>query len=131
MTQTSGSYINANFDPFHFGEGELAGGSGRVYRANDDGDEAAEPATKFTLSAAYPNPFNSSSWITYELHETADIHIGLYNVNGQIVREFVNGVRQSGEYRIHFVADDLATGMYFVRAQSAGQYKVQKIMLLR
>ena len=51
-----------------------------------------------TLEAGYPNPFNSSVTIPFQLAESGPIRLDIYNVTGQRVRRLISGHRQVGEH---------------------------------
>ena len=46
----------------------------------------------------FPNPFNPETWIPYQLAEAAEVHISIYDVKGQPVRELPIGFREAGSY---------------------------------
>jgi len=87
--------------------------------------------TEFILSAAYPNPFNSSTNFTYELPIAAEILIQVYDLSGQVVTTLYDGYKQLGTYTIALNASALSTGLYFVRLESSDKLLTQKIMLIR
>jgi len=53
---------------------------------------------EFRLLQNYPNPFNPETWLPYELAADATITIRIYNVNGQLVRQFSLGKQKAGRY---------------------------------
>jgi len=58
-----------------------------------------EPIPKeFRLLQNYPNPFNPETWFPYELAADATVTIRIYDVNGQLVRQFSLGKRKAGRY---------------------------------
>ena len=90
----------------------------------------------FNLSQNYPNPFNSSTTITYQLIQTNDIQLVIYNLTGQKVATLVAGTRESGTYTLHWNGRDasgraLASGVYLYRIKAGTQVKTRKLLLLR
>ncbi len=85
----------------------------------------------FNLSRNFPNPFNPSTNIQYELPATSHVTIDVYDVLGNKVRELVNEEKPAGSYTINFNANKLASGIYFVKMQSGSFYSTRKIMLLK
>ncbi len=70
----------------------------------------------YYMSNPYPNPFNPSTNIQFGLPETSEVSILIYNVNGELIKEIMNGVvLPSGNYNNSFSANDLASGLYFYR----------------
>ncbi len=69
----------------------------------------------FALHAAYPNPFNPVTRIRFEVPETSDIRISVHNILGQEVVELLDREMTAGYHEISFLAENLASGLYFVR----------------
>ena len=78
-------------------------------------DEAGVPQT-FTLHGAYPNPFNPSTTIVYDLPAAAAVTLVVYDVLGREVRRVaVGGVGAGARHQIRFEAGGLASGTYLYR----------------
>lgn len=93
--------------------------------------------TEFALLQNFPNPFNPETTIGYELAESADVTLQIYNVVGQVVRTLIVAESQSaGRYQIRWDGMDdrgvsVSSGVYFYRI-SAGEFQtVRKLMLLK
>jgi len=94
--------------------------------------EAGEAAPeKFIFQPAYPNPFNSTTTISYGLPHPGNVSLRLYNPLGQQVSTLFEGNRQAGIYSTNLTGSDLASGLYFVRLEASGQVFTQKVMLVR
>ena len=85
----------------------------------------------FSLSAAYPNPFNSMTTISFTLPFEMQTSLTVYDVSGRQVATLVDGVQQMGVHSAAFNADNLTTGMYFVVLNAGGKVLTQKVMLVR
>jgi len=87
----------------------------------------------FSLSQNYPNPFNPSTRISYTVPKQSDVTIRVFNILGQQVRKFAEGVKAPGIYEIQFNAtasgSALPSGVYFYRME-AGDFTQTKRMLL-
>jgi len=85
------------------------------------------------LAEAYPNPFNATTNIRFELHETADVSLRIFNVMGQQVGEIASFKQhQPGYYQVAWDARNQASGIYFVRfTTNTGIVQSKKIMLVR
>jgi hypothetical protein len=77
----------------------------------------------------YPNPFNPSTTIKFEIPESGKVKLSVYNIVGQEVAELINDYRIPGTYSILFKGSNLASGVYFYKLQSNG-YHITKRMLL-
>jgi hypothetical protein len=111
----------------------IASGYEHAFAAsNEDRELIQSRPGQYSLSEAYPNPFNPTTTITVALPEKADLDIAVYNVAGQLVATLVDGHTQAGTLTLTFDATGLASGLYFVRATVPGHLNsVQKVMLVR
>ncbi|MDK9699009.1 MAG: T9SS type A sorting domain-containing protein [bacterium] len=93
-------------------------------------DEAVP--TMFSFGSVYPNPFNSSTTISYAIPKSSNVELKLFDLTGREVRTIYSNQNQaSGSYRLSFDGKELATGTYFIRLQAGRQAQFQKIVLLK
>ncbi|MBZ0266302.1 T9SS type A sorting domain-containing protein [bacterium] len=86
----------------------------------------------FTLSAPYPNPFNSTLRATFSLPQKGDVSIHLFDILGRDVGKVVQGTFQPGKHHFYLDAKGLASGTYFLRAETEnGLQTSQKVILVR
>jgi len=90
----------------------------------------------FALYANYPNPFNPTTTILYDLPEAATVHLVIYDVLGRLVRTLVNQDLSAGYHRAVWDATDdlgrpLSGGLYIYRIQAGGYSKTMKMVLLK
>ena len=90
----------------------------------------ATPET-FTLHNAYPNPFNPTSTISYELSETANVQLTVFDVNGRVVSTLADGMLPAGSYAHTFNAHNLASGVYFYKLTVDNMTETKKIILMK
>lgn len=84
------------------------------------------------ISKAYPNPFNPSTTIGYQLAENGIATLEVYNVLGQKVSTLVNASMQKGAYQVEWNASSFATGVYLFRLQLNGQQAgIKKVTLIK
>ena len=93
---------------------------------------------EFALHQNFPNPFNPDTTIKYELAESADVTLQIYNVLGQVVRTLVAAESQvPGRYQIRWNGMDdrgvsVSSGVYFFHLSAEGKFQdVRKLMLLK
>jgi hypothetical protein len=85
----------------------------------------------------FPNPFNPSTLISYQLKAISDVTLKVYDMLGREVVTLVNGTKEAGSYTATFHGDKLSSGVYFVRfiAQpadgSTSFTKTMKILLTK
>ncbi|MBL8008600.1 MAG: T9SS type A sorting domain-containing protein [Ignavibacteria bacterium] len=70
---------------------------------------------KFRLSQNFPNPFNPSTKISFDLPFDAKVSLKVFDMTGREVASLVNEFRTSGYYTVNFNASDLSTGIYLYR----------------
>lgn len=93
-------------------------------------EEESVPS-EFTLHPNYPNPFNPSTTIRYELPQPAFVQITIYNAAGAQVDRLFAGTMLPGAHEVRWNAEGLPTGTYFFRIQADNQTKTQQLVLLR
>jgi hypothetical protein len=86
---------------------------------------------EFALYDVYPNPFNSTTTITYGLGTPSPTRIMLYDLSGREVMTLVDGYYKAGIHTKTLKAGDLPSGLYFVRLKASDQVFTQKVMLIR
>ena len=87
---------------------------------------------KTELTDAYPNPFNPSSTIKYDLANDGHVAIMVYDATGRLVDELVNQHQTAGyNYSITWNASNQASGMYFAKMVAGDVIQTQKLVLLK
>ncbi len=142
-------YVNPDNDDYHLQEGSPCIDAGDPDSPLDpDGTVAdigafyfsqlsvqdytgTELPDSYTISSAYPNPFNPTTTISVSLPRPSELNVNVYNVTGQQVAELANGRTTAGTQQFTFNASKLAGGVYFVRASANGWSDVQKIVLVK
>ena len=89
---------------------------------------------EITLYPVYPNPFNPVTTILFdfpniEMLSTASLHV--YDLNGRIVETLVQDLTEPGTHKVHWNAEQYASGIYFVRLGSGSKIRSQKLILLK
>ena len=87
----------------------------------------------------YPNPFNPETWIPYQLAESAEVTLTIYDINGQLVRRLAVGHQAAGMYQSRSRAvywdgrnqlgESVASGLYFYTL-TAGEFSATRKMLI-
>jgi 5'-nucleotidase/UDP-sugar diphosphatase len=79
----------------------------------------------------YPNPFNPSTRIAYELPVDSRVSLKVYNTLGQEVATLVNGENTAGRHEVVWDASNVPSGVYFYRIEANGASAVEKLLLLK
>jgi hypothetical protein len=109
-------------------------GSGRLFRLNAPPDDIETPLLlplAYELGQCYPNPFNSSTTINYQLPRQGYVTLTVFDMLGQEVGQLVDGIGNPGYMSVQFDASHLSSGVYFYRLQSGDFVQVKKLILLR
>ncbi len=85
----------------------------------------------FSLSNNYPNPFNPSTTIKYEVASKTLVTLKVYDVLGREIETLVNGSRNPGEYNVTFDGSKLSSGVYFYRLEAGTFVSVRKLVVLK
>jgi hypothetical protein len=85
----------------------------------------------YELENAYPNPFNSTTMLTYVVPDESRISLGLYDLTGRFVKILAEDFASPGRHRVVFDAEDIAGGTYLVRFESGNVKLERKITLVK
>ena len=93
------------------------------------------------LLANYPNPFNPETWIPYQLAESAEVALTIYDMNGQLVRRLRVGHQAAGVYQnrsraVYWdarnqVGESVASGLYFYTLTAGNFTATRKMLILK
>lgn len=86
---------------------------------------------RIKLFGNYPNPFNPSTQIAFELPENMEVSITVYNAMGQKVATLLEGPLAAGSHSIPFSAENLASGTYLYQLQADGYQHTEKMTLVK
>ena len=86
---------------------------------------------EYSISNAYPNPFNPTTEFTYSMPEEGMVNISVYDISGRLVVEIVNGWKNAGVYPGIWNAQDIASGIYMINISINEFHDIQKIMLVK
>ncbi len=87
--------------------------------------------TDYRLFPAFPNPFNSSVTISYDIPTQGNVSLSVWNILGQQVAELIDQPQPPGHYRVSWDAGSNTSGLYFMVLEINGFEAVEKILLLK
>ncbi len=94
--------------------------------------DAQNPKTQdYKLDEPYPNPFNPTTAISYELAKAGYVGLVVYDVLGKVVKSLVNEQQQAGRYTVAFNASNLPSGIYFYTMKSGSFTSTKKMLLIK
>ncbi|NQS98453.1 MAG: T9SS type A sorting domain-containing protein [candidate division Zixibacteria bacterium] len=95
------------------------------------GEASMGTPNEFMLSSAYPNPFNPSTAISYQLQAASYVELTIYDIQGREVAKLVDDYRPAGTYEAVFNASNLSGGVYFARLTAGNYQQTQKLLLVK
>ena len=87
--------------------------------------------TEFTLYQNFPNPFNPTTTIKYDLPNASEVSLIIYDILGRQVKALVNAKQQPGRYEVQFNASALASGVYIYQLIADKFISSKKMILLK
>lgn len=110
----------------------------RLIQKDLDGHESASdavtvfpPESGFTLSPAYPNPFNPETTVQFSLNQPGRVKLTLTDLTGRELKVFLDGQQPAGKQTLRVSANGLSSGVYFIRLEAGTRHKLQKIVVLK
>jgi hypothetical protein len=95
------------------------------------GVDAPELPKTFDLEQNFPNPFNPTTEIRFELSNAMQTRLAVYNVVGAEVAVLVDGMTAPGTHTVSFDASNLSSGVYFYSLEAAGNHTTRKMLLTK
>ena len=91
---------------------------------------------KLKLYNNYPNPFNPTTTISFDLPEETFVELTIYNIQGQKIRTLQSGIMRAGKHHIFFDGMDnhnrvLGTGVYFYQLITGHFFDNKKMMVIK
>jgi len=87
--------------------------------------------SEFALMHNYPNPFNPTTTIKYDIKERTDVELKVFDILGREIITLVNEEKQSGSYELVFDASTLSSGVYFYQLRAGDYIDIKKMILLK
>jgi uncharacterized delta-60 repeat protein len=87
--------------------------------------------SSFEISNIYPNPFNSSTTISFDLDTESEMIIEIYDILGRKVSTLADKIYSTGRHQIIWCADNTPSGLYFCRVKTPDLSKTAKLILIK
>jgi len=94
-------------------------------------EQSPELTTSYALRQNFPNPFNPTTTIGYQIPEVSHVTLKVYDVLGREVQTLVNEVEQPGRYEIKFDGTKFSSGVYFYTLDGGSFLQTKKFILLK
>jgi hypothetical protein len=110
-------------------------GVGKTQTGVQELSDETHPSS-FVLSQSYPNPFNPTTKIEFELPRSSPARIEIFNILGQKIRTLVDQYMKAGYKMVDWDGkdengNDVSSGLYFYRLQAGEFTETKKMVLLR
>jgi photosystem II stability/assembly factor-like uncharacterized protein/flagellar hook assembly protein FlgD len=91
--------------------------------------------TNIELAQNYPNPFSSSTAISYQLNKQSDVNVTIYDILGREIRKYTVGFQTAGVHGVMWdgknnFGGQVATGVYFYRLRTQKETQVKKMIFV-
>jgi hypothetical protein len=104
-------------------------GSFKYYDLNSEVD--INLVNTFELSQNFPNPFNPSTVINWQIANDGFVTLRVYDITGKEVALLVNNVMKAGKHSVNFDAANLSSGTYFYELRSGDFNVIKKLLLMK
>jgi len=99
-------------------------------------EETPITAEAFKLHPAYPNPFNPSTTISFDLREYTNVALKILDLRGREVVTLLTAIQDAGTYSLQWDGSDrfgslVSTGVYFAQLQVGMEIETTKLLYLR
>jgi hypothetical protein len=107
-----------------------------VMQGTSDADKLVEPKPRALLAQNFPNPFNPSTTISFDVPRTGNVKLSVYNIKGQLVKNLLDESMIFGPQSVVWNGDDnnnrsVASGVYFYRLETNGVVETKKMVLMK
>lgn len=83
------------------------------------------------IQAAFPNPFNPETTVSFILPEAGQTSLSVYNLRGEKVAELFDGFRQAGIHQVTWNASSVSSGIYLLRLETGDYAAVKKVVFTK
>ncbi len=99
-------------------------------------DDEQSVTESFTLSEAFPNPFNPETSVRFSVPDYSHVRIEIFDISGKSVRVITDQFYRSGSYSLKWNGTDqgnypAVSGVYFIKMTAGNQLKIRKAILLK
>ena len=89
------------------------------------------PPKEFRLEQNFPNPFNPTTTIQYQLPQDARVTLKVYDILGSEVATLVNEEQEAGYKEVKFNGSSYASGMYIYRLTTGNYVSIKKMLMVK
>jgi hypothetical protein len=127
-----------SYGQFNFSKSPIGNAKANIENWLNWGDELSTNShittnipADWKLFECYPNPFNSTSKIGFNLPERAQIELKILDIMGKEIKILVDSYLEAGFYEVDFTAGNLSSGIYFCVLKSEDFNEVKRLVLIK
>jgi plastocyanin len=104
-----------------------------TFSANPTGvaNDQTAPAARYELKQNFPNPFNPTTTIHFNIPTAQTVTIKVFNLVGNEIAILVNEKKDPGSYTVEFDGRNLASGIYLYRLEAGNFRETKKLVLMK
>jgi hypothetical protein len=87
--------------------------------------------TEYKLYPNYPNPFNPTTVIQFDLPKTGNVSLKVFDILGREIATLINEQKQAGLHKVNFNASGLSSGVYFYRIAAGSFSQTRKMVIMK
>ena len=81
--------------------------------------------------AAYPNPFNPATTISFSIQRESRVSLVVYNLTGREIATLFDGMLSAGNHDLNFDGSAFAADIYFARLRAGEVTRTQKLIFIK
>lgn len=112
-------------------DGKLLGVLDTVSADQITGVKSEPVPASFTLLRSYPNPFNPTTTLEFNLPNAQSVKLTIFSADGRAVTTLADGVMHAGSHRLLWEASQHPAGIYLARLETAQGLQVLKMLLIK
>lgn len=94
-------------------------------------DHSPQTPKEFELFQNFPNPFNPSTEISFQIPSASFVTLKIFDILGNEVTSLINEEKPSGTYKVIWNAANNPSGIYFYQLKAGNFIKTKKLILLK
>ncbi|MFI5219409.1 MAG: T9SS type A sorting domain-containing protein [Bacteroidia bacterium] len=116
----------------HLLHGDYLGACVPNYRSGGESNvEEINLTDENVVLTVFPNPFSSSTTVSFTLYESQNVSLMIFDLNGRLIKTLAHKTFEEGEHQIEFNAEKINAGIYFLKMQTGEFLKTEKLIVTK
>jgi uncharacterized repeat protein (TIGR03806 family) len=94
-------------------------------------DQKKISPNEYVLHKAYPNPFNATTTIGYQLPVSSQVELTIYDIQGRQLKTLIKERQKAGQYQVQWIADSYSSGIYLYQLRTESYVQTRKLVLVK